>query len=521
MDFEPIISFFQYNSKRWPELFLAIFCLLSLRWYLENKNKVLVHWPILDEIPSLLQNAHRIHEWSVEVANEVGSTIVGKGPIFSRLRLVFTCDPHNVEYIVKTNFANFPKGEEYAETFDVLGNGIFTVDFEYWHAQRKIANKTFASKEFRSFIAKMSRKVMEDSLLPLLSQVAKEATIIDMEDVFLRFAFDSIFTVLFGINPESLSISLEENELAEAIDDATEALFYRHVLPPRLWKLYRWLQIGSEKKLVKAWSTIDRRLGEYILSKKKDMLNGVHENDMIAIYMRAQEQEQKNNDLLPKGDGFLRDTGLSFLFAGRDSTGTSLAWFFWVIATNPSVEAKILEELACLHSNTIVGDDFEEKKPYIFNSEDLKGLVYLHAALCESFRLYPPLPINHKGVDKDDVLPDGTVVKAGFKIFISMYAMGRMEWLWGKDCLEYKPERWIDEHGKLSPIPLSKFYTFNAGPRNCIGRDMAFTQMKLVTAAVVFNYHVEIVEGQIIRPKPSAVLHMKNGLKVRIKERRS
>ncbi|KAF9590203.1 hypothetical protein IFM89_031858 [Coptis chinensis] len=97
--------------------------------------------------------------------------------------------------------------------------------------------------------------------------------------------------------------------------------------------------------------------------------------------------------------------------------------------------------------------------------------------LCESLRLYPPIPATHRGVEKEDVLPNGTTVKPGMMILISMYAMGRLEWEWGKYCLEYKLERWIDENGKLNPIPLTKFFTFLAGPRNCIGRDMAFTQM--------------------------------------------
>ncbi|KAF9626115.1 hypothetical protein IFM89_030962 [Coptis chinensis] len=147
-------------------------------------------------------------------------------------------------------------------------------------------------------------------------------------------------------------------------------------------------------------------------------------------------------------------------------------------------------------------------------------MISQETALCESLRLYPPVPATHKGIEKEDVLPNVTMVKPGMMILISMYTTGRLEWVWGKDCLGYKLERrWINENGKLNPIPLTKFLTFLAGPRNCIGRDMAFTQMKLVIAAVLFNFHVELVEGHIVRPKASMVLHMQNGLKVRIRRR--
>ncbi|KAF5201209.1 Cytochrome p450, partial [Thalictrum thalictroides] len=140
--------------KRWSELCLSFFCFIFIRWYLEHKNEVLVHWPILEFIPSILKNQHRIHEWSVELFNSVGSTIVARGPIFARLNLVYTGDLRNAEYITKINFSNFPKGADYIEIFDVIGNGIFNMEYEHWQAQRKLANTTLMSKEFRSYVAK-------------------------------------------------------------------------------------------------------------------------------------------------------------------------------------------------------------------------------------------------------------------------------------------------------------------------------------------------------------------------------
>ncbi|KAF5182476.1 Cytochrome p450 [Thalictrum thalictroides] len=502
--------------KRWPELCLAFFCFIFIKWYLKHKNEVLVKWPILDLLPSILKNQHRMQDWSVELANSVGSSIIARGPFFARLNLVLTFDVRNAEYITKTNFSNFPKGADYIEIFDIIGSGIFNMEYEYWHAQRKLANSTFMSKEFRSYVAKTTLDVVENSLLPLLSI---QSSVIDLEDIFLRFTFDSIFTVIFGRNPNSLSLDLPCNELAQAIDVVTEAIYYRHIVPTSWWKLCRWLMIGSEKKLANAWKTIDRCLEHYVLLKRDDLHQGLQQNDMVTSFILSQEKEL-NNYLIPQGDAFLKDNGLSFLFAGRDSSSTALAWFFWLIERNPNVESKILEELRHVHANKNDEDDaLKAKRPYVFTAEDLKGLVYLHASLCESLRLYPPLPITHRGVQKEDVLPDGTMVKPGWKILISMYAMGRSESVWGKDCLEYRPERWIDENGKLNPIPLTKFFTFFAGPRNCIGKDMAFTQMKLVIGAVLFNFHVELVEGHTVRAKSSIVLHMQDGLKVRIRKR--
>ncbi|MCL7022637.1 hypothetical protein MKW94_000729 [Papaver nudicaule] len=94
-----------------------------------------------------------------------------------------------------------------------------------------------------------------------------------------------------------------------------------------------------------------------------------------------------------------------------------------------------------------------------------------------------------------------------------------MPWIWGDDCLEFKPERWIAENGKLIIEPISKFFPFNTGPRTCMGKDIAFTIMKSVVSAVLFNFHVQVVEGHHVCPKPTLNLHMKNGLKVNIRKR--
>ena len=154
-----------------------------------------------------------------------------------------------------------------------------------------------------------------------------------------------------------------------------------------------------------------------------------------------------------------------------------------------------------------------------YDPDELGRLVYLHAALCESLRLYPPVPMEHKGVVAAEALPSGHEVRPGDKILVSLYAMGRMEAVWGKDCREFRPERWIGEDGKPRYVPSYKFVSFNSGPRTCLGKDMAFVQLKAVAAAVVRNFEVEAVPGHVVEPKISIILHMKNGFKARIKRR--
>ena len=129
------------------------------------------------------------------------------------------------------------------------------------------------------------------------------------------------------------------------------------------------------------------------------------------------------------------------------------------------------------------------------------------------------LPFNQKTSLQSDILPSSHSIKPNTKMVLSLYSMGRMESIWGQDCLEFKLERWISEHGRIVHVPSFKFIPSNAGPRTCLGKDMTFIQMKIIASTIIWNYHVHMVEGHPVSPSFSIVLHMKHGLKVRICKR--
>ncbi|KAI7983034.1 Cytochrome P450 94A2 [Camellia lanceoleosa] len=123
-------------------------------------------------------------------------------------------------------------------------------------------------------------------------------------------------------------------------------------------------------------------------------------------------------------------------------------------------------------------------------------MVYTHASLSETMRLYPPIPIDGKQALKNNVLPDGTVVKKGMRVNYHPYALGRSEELWGEDWAEFRPERWLErdddaaaEWRFLARDPYA-YPVFQAGPRVCIGKEMAFLQMKRVVGAVLRRFQI-------------------------------
>ena len=63
----------------------------------------------------------------------------------------------------------------------------------------------------------------------------------------------------------------------------------------------------------------------------------------------------------------------------------------------------------------------------------------------------------------DDTLPDGYAVKKGDMVNYQPYPMGRMEFLWGADAEEFRPERWLDDDGVFVPESPFKFTAFQVG----------------------------------------------------------
>ncbi|KAJ0040280.1 hypothetical protein Pint_26942 [Pistacia integerrima] len=399
-------------------------------------------------------------------------------PWLANMDILATVDPANIHYIMSSNFSNFPKGPEFKEIFDVLGDGIFYTDSDLWRSQRKAAQMLMNHQRFQKFLVKTSLEKLEKGLIPILEHVAKEGKVVDLQDLFQRFTFDSTFILVTGYDPACLSIEFPEVPFSKALEDADEAIFYRHVIPERVWKLQRWLGVGEEKKMKKAKETLDRVVFEYIQKKREELSKGI----------QAKEEAD--------GVDF-------FMIAGRDTTSSALTWFLWLLSKNPQVETKIREEL-----KTIIPTDKTEAKWWKFDIKELNKLAYLHGALCETLRLYPPVPFQHKVPIVPDILPSGhRVTPKKNKILFFLYAMGN-EVNMGEDCLEFKPERWISEKGGIKHEPSYKFLAFNAGPRTCLGKEVAFIQMKTVAATIIHNYNVQIVKGQHHSPNVSIILHM-------------
>uniref|UniRef100_A0A0E0BCH8 Uncharacterized protein n=1 Tax=Oryza glumipatula TaxID=40148 RepID=A0A0E0BCH8_9ORYZ len=119
---------------------------------------------------------------------------------------VITANPANVEYTLKTNFGNYPKGElAVSMLVDFLGHGIFNSDGEQWLWQQKAASYKFNKRSLRNFVVDTVRFEVVERLLPLLERAERDGRMLDVQDVLECFAFDNICHVAFDEDPACLA----------------------------------------------------------------------------------------------------------------------------------------------------------------------------------------------------------------------------------------------------------------------------------------------------------------------------
>ncbi|XP_060171901.1 cytochrome P450 86A1-like [Lycium barbarum] len=263
----------------------------------------------------------------------------------------------------------------------------------------------------------------------------------------IRFGTDNIFGLTLGKILNILTIELpEDNKIALAMDTTLKSVFKRLFYPNFMWKFMRFLSIGSEKSLKKSLHILNNYITEALDERvSRTKTSNSNTDDLLLAFMKKLEA---NGHILQRTA--IKSTILDILLAGRDSVATCISWFFWLVMNNPHVEKKIVDEIIVVLRKTrvedmtgskLLGEDTQKWMEEPLSYEEINSLVYLHATLLETLRLYPSVPRIVRYAISDDILADGTYVPAGSDIILSIYSVGRMKSVWGEDCLEFIPER--------------------------------------------------------------------------------
>ncbi|KAF4319676.1 hypothetical protein BBO99_00006315 [Phytophthora kernoviae] len=460
-----------------------------------------------------MKNRDRIYHFLEELLKQYGGRMKMPWHLFFDGAIYIT-DPKDVQHILSTNVNNYVKPQGFLDAFnEMFENSFFAVNHHPqapdggagWRLQRKVAAKVFTTANFRVFteqvfanhaaetLAAAQAEATGVAVLGRVSPATQRSFCCDMQDVSARYTLNSIFDVAFGL---PLSDVADAREFAQHMDFVNKHCAQR-LFVKQYYKLLRWF-MPSERALRRSTNKIHavaddillRRLQEpeEIIKTRSDLLSlFIHKTQELACDDgKAQNNTLEGVDATSLlGPKTLRSIILTFVFAGRDTTAECLTYSFYTIATHPKVQQRIVEELETAKP---MGSTDE---PFTF--EEVKRLKYLEAVVYETVRLYPALPFNVKNAVNDDYLPDGTFVPAGVDIVYSPWYMGRNGAIWGNDPMEFRPERWLEMSKRPSAY---EFPAFQAGPRICLGMNMAVLEAKLFLATTLRRFHVEIPIGE-------------------------
>ncbi|RCK66130.1 hypothetical protein Cantr_01832 [Candida viswanathii] len=419
-------------------------------------------------------------------------------PVFS-INLVNTLEPENIKAILATQFNDFSLGTRHSHFAPLLGDGIFTLDGAGWKHSRSMLRPQFAREQISHV------KLLEPHVQVFFKHVRKaQGKTFDIQELFFRLTVDSATEFLFGESVESLrdeSIGMSINALdfdgkagfADAFNYSQNYLASRAVMQQLYWVL-------NGKKFKECNAKV-HKFADYYVNKALDLTPEQLEKQDGYVFLYELVKQTRDKQVL-------RDQLLNIMVAGRDTTAGLLSFVFFELARNPEVTNKLREEIEDkfgLGENASVED---------ISFESLKSCEYLKAVLNETLRLYPSVPQNFRVATKNTTLPRGggkdglspVLVRKGQTVIYGVYAAHRNPAVYGKDALEFRPERWFEPETKKLGWA---FLPFNGGPRICLGQQFALTEASYVTVRLLQEFaHLSMDPDTEYPPKKMSHLTM-------------
>ncbi|KAG0330377.1 hypothetical protein BGZ99_004747 [Dissophora globulifera] len=453
-----------------------------------------------------------------DVAAMYGNTLNLRG--FNQ-DFIIVLDPSSIQHILAKNQPNYEKGKgasalalslavtinaerrgpEFQAIFhEFLGSGIFNADGDTWKTQRQLARPHFQTSEFRDS-ALINRHV--DLLIQAIDKhiANKPDTPLEIQSLFCRFTLDEASEFLFGETVNALQN--ESNEFATAFNYAQSISAWRFRVP--LWRYI--IPTRRYKKEIKRLDDFVYKIIDNAMARQQERTENqgtaAEDQDGNATLLDhfLSQQQEHNFDR-----EYLRHMLLNFLLAGRDTTASLLSWTLWQLVQHPHVLDRLNQEIMEVVGPTTV--------PVY---DDIKKLRYQKQVVNEVLRLCPPVPFNVRQSVEEDILPNGYYVPPGVPVTYSAYVTHRLPELWGEDALVFDPDRWGPERvGSIKPF---MFVPFHAGPRICLGQNLAYTTAQITLTRLLQHYEIRASGGFEPEPYGDIVLFSRNGVEVMIRKK--
>ncbi len=402
-------------------------------------------------------------------------------------------DPEAVRRVLVTNARAYGKRTlQYTTLALVTGEGLLTADTDVWRTQRPVIQPAFHRASLDLVAVHVSTAV--DRLLSDWS--ARDGQVVDVDAAMMHLALEVVGSALFGSD-----LSADAERLADATLAALEVVVKKARSPlPIPVAVPTPTNLVLRRAVGRLDAAVDAMLAE---RARRPLAAGEPPRDMLDLLLTVTSEDGTH---LTRAQ--VRDQVVTFIVAGHETVASALTWAWHLLATHPAALARLRAEVDAVCAG----------KPVTFL--DLPHLPWTAAVLDEVLRLYPPAwLVTRRSLASDSL--GGVAIPTDALIVMSPWLVHRDPSAW-PDPDGFHPERFLDESGgrRRDVAALPAYLPFGAGPRLCIGRDMALLEGVLVLASLVGRVDLEPV-GRPPQAMPLVTIRPAGGLPMRVRTRKT
>jgi cytochrome P450 len=406
------------------------------------------------------------------------------GPIFSARLLhhpvIFMLGPEANHFITVAHPENFHWRESsFGDLIPLLGDGLLTIDGAYHDRAREIMMPAFHREQVAASVAAMVAEAT-----PAIGRL-QPGKVVDVYEWMRGVAMRIAMRALLGLDPD------EAGKGAAAAEHFERALgFYGIDFHLRLLR-----GPGSPwSKMVASRAVLDQIVYDEIAQRRGKP--DPERMDILSLLVGVRDEA---------GEGFtdkeIRDQVMTLMFAGHDTSTSTLTFMLHELARHPDVIAKLCEE-----QDRVLGGE----APDIDRLE--REMPCLDMVLDEVLRLYPPAWIGPRRAVRDFEFNGHRVARGAYVNYCS-WASHRLPEVF-PEPEAFIPERFSRE--RKAALPRGAYVPFGGGRRICIGKRFGQIEVKLVATMLLQRLRLDAMPGRTMTVRQMPTLSPRGGLAMRV-----
>ena len=377
--------------------------------------------------------------------------------------------PEYVRHVLVDRHEQYSKDTPINAGFDTtIASALLTTEGDVWRRQRSLTQPYFTRRRGPAFADEVNRTF--DGMSRDWDDAASRSESIDFSFAMSQLTFRVTAAALFHADT-----SAWDGRLVHILTDALPVLTDESKEPFRIAQVV--LHELSSK-------LVEERLAAPVL------------DDLFGALRTSGTDDGTRRGLL--------DHVKTMLLAGYETTASVITWGSYLLANHPHICEELMQ-----HVSDTVGD-----RP--LTHDDLARLPFLTAVVKETMRLYPPAWIIGRRALRPDRIGN-TDIPAQSVVAMSPYTLHRHPLYWDRPEV-FEPRRFMNDEVERKREPFS-YIPFGAGPRTCIGSNLALVEAPLVIGRLVQRYRMALVNEERITPRGIFVLVPSEPIRMRLTRR--